>query len=141
MKSLHSIIVRATQAWTWVNVMGGNGQRISGFSHLHLQHRGAPTNTYYRQYWTPWTDQFGNAMTTAEILTPLCRKLRSVSRLPSIRPAYKSTYTRGECPDCLAIAGIRGITPAYREDLIKQDPWTQIPHHLRKDVHDPVSLQ
>lgn len=146
MKTLHKIFSGLTEAYIWVNIVGGNGAQITKFCHLMRAERGEPPimgddRAYRRSGWQPWARSFSwMGASAVNILSPLCGQLKSKSKWPQMRIAFPTTWRDpNECPDCIIAADEMHITPKYANILRDEDPWTKIGYYDRETTRDPIS--
>lgn len=143
MTTLHQVRVAITTQLVWGYLRGGNGRMLGG--NLHHAFRATrqtpvqPVGNTRRRYWGPW----GHGVFEAEDpLTPLCGRLRSNARFPTIMSTYShrwdDTYEppRAACPDCLRLSG---GNIQYLDKVQDNDPWTKLGYEERIITPDPVS--
>lgn len=144
MIGLHNIIIGTIQCWVWTTVYGANGRQIGHGDHLFLGERGTPPpvidlQPHNRYYWHAWNNPVRHIDKTADILTPLCGRLKSKSRRPYLNTRYGGYDAARQCENCIEAAGNAGITPKYYDNLRQADPWNQIPRNERDTTLDPVT--
>lgn len=148
--NLHAIAQPNPLGALFYFVKGGSGRPITNRCHLFVVQRGTPpppgairptwAGRYWRssrQTWTPFST-FQNQYDPEFILNPLCGRLKTRSRFPSLQ-RYHYWRNEGKCPDCTAIAQAQNLTFGTLDEVLAEDPWTRIPQEEREEQSDPIS--